>query len=108
MVFACPCKFGLLQTIYPMASWRRNESREKLGHSGSVSTRSEQKSDQLCSKQAEGRALMQLDCSGNTEASKDWNLGYVQDRTEGNRGPKFGGYDRDGQWRHCDSKGCES
>jgi hypothetical protein len=46
--------------------------------------------------------------SGNTEANKDWNLDYVQDRAEDNSGGKLGGYDRDGQWRHCDSKGCEN
>jgi hypothetical protein len=46
--------------------------------------------------------------SGNTEANKDWNLDQVQNRTEGYSGGKLRGYDRDGQWRHCDSKGRES
>jgi hypothetical protein len=52
--------------------------------------------------------LKYLGRSGNTEASKDWNLNYIQDRAEDNSGAKLGGYDRDGQWRHCDSKGCEN
>jgi hypothetical protein len=52
--------------------------------------------------------LAQHGCSGNFEASKDWNLCRVKDGTEDNRSAKLGGYDRDGQWRHCDSKDCES
>jgi hypothetical protein len=46
--------------------------------------------------------------SGNAEASKDWNLDYVQDRAEGQSGAKLGSDDRNGQWRHSDSKGRES
>jgi hypothetical protein len=47
-------------------------------------------------------------CSGNAKASKDRNLDCIENRTEGNSGAKLGGYDREGQWRQCDSKGCES
>jgi len=55
-----------------------------------------------------GRLLMHPGRSGNTEASKDRNFDNIQDCTESSRGSKLRGDDRNGQWRHCDSKGCES
>ena len=51
---------------------------------------------------------MHIVCSGNMEVGEDWNLDYVQDRTEGNRREEHDGNDRDGQRRHCDSEGGES
>ena len=54
------------------------------------------------------RCLIHHACSGNAEAGKDWNFGHVQDRTEGKRGAELGGYQSDGQRRHCDAERCKS
>src|ERR1017187_1182265 len=55
-----PCKSCLLQIIYPRA-WRRgNESVQWLKLSESVPTRIDQESEQLCTRQAEGGAVMSL------------------------------------------------
>jgi len=60
MVFTYPCKFGWLRTIHPKAWWQGEESHQWLKRSDSVSTRMEPESEQLCSRQAEGRAVMAL------------------------------------------------
>jgi hypothetical protein len=60
MVFTYPRKSGWMQTIHPRA-WRRGgEWHHWLKLSESVSTQTDPESEQLCSRPAEGRALMKL------------------------------------------------
>src|SRR5664279_1652594 len=59
MVFTYPCNSGWLQTIHHMALCKGKES-HLWRLSELVSTRIDQESEQLCSRQAEEGALMKL------------------------------------------------
>lgn len=39
---------------------------------------------------------------------KNRDLYYIHNCTKSDSGNELGGYDRNGQWRHCDSNDCES
>jgi hypothetical protein len=60
MLFGYSCKSGWLETIRSMVWRRSNGSHQWSKLSKSVSTRIDHESEQLCSRPAEGRALMKL------------------------------------------------